>query len=215
VLFESQSRIYIVNADGGESREIAYPAANPLWSPDGKTILLISPRGLVKMAIEGGSEIVIAAPGRFEDPQWSPDGSMIAYRRWDADPDGTQRPVLYLVEADGGRPYRTSYSIKEDIQEHRWSPRGNELVLLAGRRPPRPNTLYLLEAGGKKKTVDPIIDFPASHLQWSPDGEWISFLSEGKTGWDIYVIKRDGTGLRKLTDTFETEFQERWCPSLY
>lgn len=215
VLFESQSRIYIVNADGTESREIAYPAANPLWSPDGKTILLISPRGLVKVAIEGRSEIVIASPGRFEDPQWSPDGSMIAYRRWDDDPGGTQRPVLYLVEADRGRPYRTFYSIKEDIQEHRWSPRGNELALLVGRRPPRPNTLYLLEVHGKKKAVNPVIDFPASHLQWSPDGEWISFLSEGKTGWDIYVIKRDGTGLRKLTDTFETEFQERWCPILY
>jgi Tol biopolymer transport system component len=72
-----------------------------------------------------------------------------------------------------------------------------------------------LEAEGKKKRVDPIIDFPASNLQWSPDGEWISFLSEGETGWDIYVIKRNGTGLRKLTDTFETEFQERWCPILY
>jgi TolB protein len=214
VLFESQSRIYVVNANGGESREIAYPAANPLWSPDGKTILLISPRGLVKVEIEDNSEIVIAAPGRFEDPQWSPDGSMIAYRRWDEDSDGTQRPILYLVKADGKRPYRTTHSIKEGIQEHRWSPRGNELVLLAGRRPPRPNTLYLLEAEGKKKTVDPIIDFPGSHLQWSPDGEWISFLSEGETGWDIYVIKRNGTGLRKLTDTFETEFQERWCPIL-
>ena len=91
--------------------------------------------------------------------------------------------------------------------------RSNELVLLAGRKPPRPNTLYLL--GVEKKRVELIIDFPATHLQWSPDGEWISFLSQGDAGWDIYIIKRDGTGLKKLTDTPETEFQERWCPSLF
>jgi Tol biopolymer transport system component len=211
VLFESQSRIYVVNADGRELREIAYPGQNPLWSPDGQAILLMSPRGLVKVVIGTGNEIEIAPPGRLEAPQWSADGSMIAYRKWEEDLDGMQRPVLYVVQANGKKHYRTA--MKEGIQEQSWSPRGNELVLLAGRKPPRPNTLYLLEVGQKK--IEPLIDFPAGHLQWSPDGDFISFLSRGKTGWDIYVIKRDGTGLRKLTDTPETEFQECWCPSPY
>jgi dipeptidyl aminopeptidase/acylaminoacyl peptidase len=211
VLFESQSRIYVVNADGAELREIAYPGQNPLWSPDGKAILLMSPRGLVKVEIETGNEIEIAPPRRLETPQWSPDGSMIAYRTWEENLDGMQRPVLNVVYADGKKHYRTA--MKEGIQEHIWSPRGNELVLLAGRKPPGPNTLYLLEVGRKK--IEPLIDFPARNLQWSPDGEWISFLSRGKTGWDICVIKRDGTGLRKLTQTPETEFQECWGPSRY
>ena len=212
VLFESQSSIYVVNADGGELREVAYPGGNPMWSPDGKTILFISPRGLMKVDIQGGNGIEIAPPGRFEDLQWSPDGFMIAYRRWDEDPDGMQRSVLYLVEANGGGRYRTFHSIKEEIQEYRWSPWSNELALLAGRKLPGPSTIYLMALEGKK--VEPIIDLPATHLQWSPDGEWISFLSEGGAGWDIYIIKRDGKGLKKLTDTPETEFQESWCPSL-
>jgi Tol biopolymer transport system component len=212
VLFESQSHIYVVNADGGGLRELAYPGENPLWSPDGKTILFISPRGLMKLEIEEGNGIEIAPYGRFEDPQWSPDGSVITYLRWDEDPDGMQRPVLYLVEADGSGRYKTFHAVKEGIQEYRWAPRGNELVLVAGRKPPRPNTLYLMEV--EVNRVEPIIDFPATHLQWSPDGEWISFLSEGEAGWDIYIIKRDGAGLKKLTDTPETEFQESWCPSL-
>jgi TolB protein len=214
VLFESESSIYVADAEGGELRKVAYPGGNPTWPPDGKSILFVSPRGLMKMEIEAMKEMEMAPPGRLEDPQWSPDGFMIAYRRWDQDPDGTRRPVLYLVGADGGKRYRTFYSIKEGIHEYRWSPRGNELVLLVGRKPPRPNTIYLLEVEEKKVRLQPIIDFPATHLQWSPDGEWISFISEGEAGWDIYVIKRDGTGLRKLTDTPETEFQERWCPSL-
>jgi Tol biopolymer transport system component len=213
VLFESQSHILVVNAAGGELREIAYPGGNPMWSPDGKTILFISPRGLMKMDIEDGKEIEIDPSGRFEDLQWSPDGALIAYRRWDEDPDGIQRPVLHIVEANGGERYRTFQFIKEGIQEYRWSPWRNELVLLAGREPPMPSTIYHLETEGKK--VSPIIDFPASNLQWSPNGEWISFLSQGEAGWDIYIIKGDGTGLKKVTDTPETEFQESWCPSLY
>jgi Tol biopolymer transport system component len=212
VLFESQSHIFVVNAEGGGLREVAYPGGNPVWSPDGKTILFTSPRGLMKLDIEGGNEMEIAPPARYEDLQWSPDGSMIAYRGWDEDTDGMERPVLYLVEANGGKRYRTFYSIKEGIQEYRWSPRSDELVLLTGREPPMPNTLYRMELEEKK--VAPIIDFPATNLQWSPNGEWISFLSEGEAGWDIYIIKGDGTGLRKVTDTPETEFQERWCPSL-
>ncbi len=213
VLFESQSHIYIVNAEGGELREVAYPGGNPLWSPDGKTILFISPRGLMKVDIQGRAGIKIGPSGRFDDLKWSPDGSMIAYRKWDEDPDRMQRPVLYLVGADGGALYRTFHFIKEGIREYCWSPLGNELVLLAGRRPPGPNTIYLMDV--KRKKVEPIIDFPATHLQWSPDGGWISFLSEGEAGWDIYIIKRNGMGLRKLTDTPETEFQESWCPSLF
>ena len=213
VLFECQSHIYMVNADGGELREVAYPGENPLWSPDGEAILFISTRGLMKVDIQGGNGVKIVPSGRFDDLQWSPDGFMIAYRRWDEDPDGIQRPVLYLIKTNGGIHYRTFHFIKEGIQEYRWSPRGNELVLLAGRKPPRPNTIYLMDVEGKK--VEPIIDFPATHLQWSPDGEWISFLSEGEAGWDIYIIKCDGTDLKKLTDTPETEFQESWCPSLF
>ncbi len=212
VLFESQSHVFVVNADGGELREIAYPGGNPMWSPDGKTILFTSPRGLIKVDIEDGKEMQIAPHGRFEDLQWSPDGSTIAYRRWDQDPDGMQRPVLYLVEADGGKRYRTFHSIKEGIQEYRWSPWRNELVLLSGREPPMPNTIYRMEVEVRK--ILPIIDFPATNLQWSPNGEWISFLSRGEKGWDIYIIKSDGTGLKKVTDTPETEFQESWCPSL-
>ncbi len=36
---------------------------------------------------------------------------------------------------------------------------------------------------------------------WSPDGEWIAFNNENGTLGDIYLIKPDGTDLRRLTST--------------
>jgi hypothetical protein len=37
---------------------------------------------------------------------------------------------------------------------------------------------------------------------WSPDGEWIAFrVQDGLGGEDVYVIRRDGSGLKNLTDS--------------
>jgi Tol biopolymer transport system component len=35
--------------------------------------------------------------------------------------------------------------------------------------------------------------------EWSPDGEWIAFLSDRSGHVDLYVVHPDGTGLRRLT----------------
>src|SRR5690606_34554302 len=51
--------------------------------------------------------------------------------------------------------------------------------------------LYTLREDGtdpKPLTMRPTIDF-----EWSPDGEWIAFLSGG-----LQLIRPDGTGLKKL-----------------
>ena len=39
--------------------------------------------------------------------------------------------------------------------------------------------------------------------QWSPDGEEISFLSNRSGSFEVWSIHRDGSGLRRLTDTPE------------
>ena len=37
------------------------------------------------------------------------------------------------------------------------------------------------------------------HPAWSPDSKSIVFSMQDKKGWGIYLINRDGTGLRKIS----------------
>ncbi len=60
--------------------------------------------------------------------------------------------------------------------------------------------VYIADADGSNKrhikTGNPF-DFAP---RWSPDGEWLLFVSGVHENWNPYIVKRDGTGLRKLAD---------------
>jgi Tol biopolymer transport system component len=46
----------------------------------------------------------------------------------------------------------------------------------------------------------------------SPDGEWLAFDSQGSQQDDLFVIKRDGTSLRQLTDDIHRDRRPYWSP---
>jgi len=47
---------------------------------------------------------------------------------------------------------------------------------------------------------------------WSPDGDWIAFASNHEGNYDIYLIRPDGSGLRRLTQSPEAELSVGWGP---
>ncbi len=58
----------------------------------------------------------------------------------------------------------------------------------------------MINAGGTGKSR--VTNDPASDglTVWSPDGQWLAFRSDRGGSWAIYVVRPDGTGLRKLID---------------
>jgi Tol biopolymer transport system component len=46
----------------------------------------------------------------------------------------------------------------------------------------------------------------------SPDGEWLAFDSQGSQQDDLFVIRRDGTSLRQLTDDIYRDRRPSWSP---
>ena len=71
-------------------------------------------------------------------------------------------------------------------------------------RPPQPLDIFLLAMNTGSAELTNLTDHPARDYApaWSPDGNWIAFLSEREreSGADIYMISVAGSGLTRLTD---------------
>ncbi|RDX82115.1 tolB, partial [Mucuna pruriens] len=87
------------------------------------------------------------------------------------------------------------------------SPDGKWIVFRSGRSGYK--NLYIMDAiGGERKGVRRLTEGPWTDTMcnWSPDGEWIAFGSNrhepGSGSFELYLIHPNGTGLRKLIQSW-------------
>jgi Tol biopolymer transport system component len=104
---------------------------------------------------------------------------------------------IHLINADGSKPTLLTVGGRGGV-EPSWSPDGRKLVF-------QNNGLWIAD------TVSGVVSpLPTPTTMenmwrvkpaWSPDGEWIAFNNENGTLGDIYLIKPNGTDLKRLTYT--------------
>jgi Tol biopolymer transport system component len=210
------------NAIGG-----AFPPIE--WSPDGSRIAFARTRGplrhstnsLVVMDADGTDEALLVQV-EFADLgplAWSPDGSRIAFMRssamegnedgaggmWVVNPDGTDLRQIATGPWAGPSEVRAVLDGPFD-----WSSDGGWIATLGGAHQ---GGIMLVAADGSEERVirepGPGSDNWIHHFAWSPDGLQIVFsgggeaMAESPPTWDppsIYVVNKDGTGLRWLAD---------------
>ena len=166
--------------------------------------------GLFIAAADGsGERPLFDTPGFDYDATWSPDGATIVYT---SDREGS--PDLFRIKPDGtGRERLTDDPAYDD--QAAFSPDGTQLAFVSTRNGgyARIWTMDLRSRQVKAVTTTTAAtgiggDFRPS---WSPDGRWIAFSSDRGTTmkmargrWealqpaDIYVVRPDGTGLRRV-----------------
>ncbi|MFL5871655.1 MAG: hypothetical protein ACJ75R_11265 [Solirubrobacterales bacterium] len=140
------------------------------------------------------------------DPSWSPDGSRIAYR--DSRRGINQNDELYVIDADGSHQ-RNLTRTPENEWSPSWSPDGKQIAFYSG-------VLSVMRADGTGAQAVTTIEgeYPA----WSPDGERLAFMSAEpeargiNPNYDVFVVNRDGTGLRQLTDWAGEDGFPAWSP---
>lgn len=148
-------------------------------------------------------------------PRWSPDGSSVAFV---SDREGVRAPSydrdVYVLELSSGAVRSVIRDEDVPVGQVDWSPDGRWLVYgsaigcsqtAAGcvRDRTQPPDLVVAPADGsgapKALTSDEARDMEPS---WSPDGERIAFASDrdhDTETYEVYVVRPDGTDLRRLT----------------
>ena len=157
--------IFVAKANGTSWSRLtgnnACPEQSPAWSPNGRWIVFAGcggyPPRLYLVRPDGTGRRSL--PFRGEDPDWSPDGKRLAYRR----------SVELRVAALDGSGERTLASNVASPGGPAWSPDGRTLVFVrrAVRCTYEEATLFLIEADGTAER--PLFRSPSCASDYEPD----------------------------------------------
>jgi TolB protein len=134
--------------------------------------------------------VLYVAPGRFEAPNWSRDGSYLIFNR-----NGS----LEKISAGGGNPEKIDTSFANRCNnDHGISPDGKWLAISDQSQEDRQSSIYLLPiTGGTPKRVTKFS--PSYWHGWSPDGTTLAFVGQRNGEFDIYTIPITGGDETRLT----------------
>jgi Tol biopolymer transport system component/tRNA A-37 threonylcarbamoyl transferase component Bud32 len=184
-------------------------------SPDGKMIAYAAgPEGQMHLYIRqiaGGRTIALTEsfPGNHRWPQWSPDGTRIAFQSGGA---------IYVIPALGGVPKRlVEPSPEGSARTPSWSPDGMQIAYVQGRN------IYVnsVDEGKPRKIAEA---YEAHSLSWSPNGSKIAYVSGNQSflfgrptlgniaPCSIWVVSIEKGAPVQLTDNRYLNVSPVWTP---
>src|SRR2546423_6947248 len=129
--------------------------------------------------------VIYIAPGRFEAPNWTPDGKALLFNR-----DGH---IERLGFGDGAPRIIDTGFADHCNNDHGISPDGTQLVISDQSQEDHRSRIYILPIGGG--TPRRITKLAPSYWHgWSPDGKTLAFVGERNGDFDIYTIPANGMG---------------------
>jgi beta-lactamase regulating signal transducer with metallopeptidase domain/Tol biopolymer transport system component len=170
------------------------------WSPDSKRIAF-SHQGDIWVVSADGRNLVQLTETPEQDlwPDWSPDGTMIAFRSGDFSPSG---PVIRIVSASGGEA-KVIAPVSHTVGTCAWSPMGKELTMV-----PRDEEAILSFPilGGDARTVLRLKEKGLEdlcRLRWSPDGRLLAFqVDNGGRNHRLCIYRPDTGSLEQCENEY-------------
>ena len=212
---------WVANKDLSDQVKLTNESADSgwaVWKPGGDKLAFESNRAdpdpddsnaindIFTMNPDGSGIVKLTHSDDVSDtPDWSPDGSQIAFGS-DRD-DGAWRREIHVMDADGTNVRRLTTLPEKAVldSQPRFSPDGRRLVFtrFISEDHPEESALFTvrLDGGGLKRLTP--WGMGAGDADWSPDGKKLAFeaFPEYGTYGDIFTIDADdGQQLTNLTD---------------
>lgn len=183
----------------------------PEISPDGSRIVFtrhINPeRQYISIMNRDGTHVRNLTDLRdSRDPIWSPDGTQILFT---SNASGSYQ--IYIMNSDGSDPKRIT-NIAGLRGRTDWHNDGT-IITYAGEAKLQNREIISLKNGETPIFITNMGDNLAP--SFSPDGQWIAFMSYRAEKWyadgcEIYIMRRDGSDIRRLTNNNYCDYQPRW-----
>jgi len=163
---------------------------SPMFSPDQKQLVAMDggPR-MWTVDLERNAATRLEGEGTY--PLWSPDGNRIAF-------ESHNHVILYLRNIAGSAQDEVLVNDSERKILNDWTPFGNYLLYTA-LSPATKMDLFLLPMSGDKKPV-PLLRTPFNESQGriSPNGQWISYVSDESGIPEVYVQRFPSLGDKRI-----------------
>jgi len=175
----------------------AFDDIQPVYSPDGQTILFRSDReggGLFVMPASGGPVTRVSDIGW--DPAWSPDGEHIVCSTARVEPTTVRLPQsqLWVVDARTGEKRQL---LDGPAYQPQWSPSGTRIAFFGPDAAGQRDLWTVAVAGGApvRVTTGRYSDW---NPVWSADGRFLYFLSDRAGTMNAWRVRIDETTGRPL-----------------
>ena len=216
-----RDEIYTMAADGTDVVRLTHNSVEdsfPAFSPDGRFIAFASARRgtphIYVMNADGtAARRLTNSPNADSLPEWSPDGTWIVFTR---NYVLQQQSDLFRVRSRGGALTRLTSTPEIEFAPE-WSPDGNRIAYTLfdqhlnryGIATIRPNGAHRRWVVTNPRSQHGYTD---ANPTWSPSGARVAFAREmPDRTMDIFSVRLDGTGLRRLTTARRDAQSPTWA----
>jgi Tol biopolymer transport system component len=171
----------------------------PALSPDGKKVAVSrldlqtgTPPDIWLIDLERGTQIRLTTDPAIDLwPSWSPNGDHVIFV-------STRNGVtsIYQKPSNGASPEEPLVSSAELKYNPQWAPDGQSIIY-SQLNPKTILDLYLLSLSGEKKSTSWLqTNFIEMQPRFSPNGRWISYISNETGHFEVYVDSFPATGAK-------------------